>query len=212
LITPLLLGAAFGTVTEGAIRVSDSETVTLAYPLAWLSPYCIANGVLALCTCAYLAAVYLTNETTGELRKDFRHRAILAGTATAFMAGVVVVLAYFQANWFFERLLGGYSLPVVLVGLGCFAGSAWAVIGERYLLSRIFAAFEIALLILGWGLAQHPYLAYPDLKFETVAAPHATLKFLVLSLPFGAALVLPSLWLLLNVFKSQDAEPIESAK
>lgn len=203
LITPVLLGAAFGAVTEGAIRVAPDGTVSLTHPTAWLSPYCIANGVLALCTCGYLAAVYLTNETTGELREDFRRRAIVAGTATAAMAAVVVVLAYYEANWFFYRLLSGRSLPVVLPGLGCFAGSAWAVFTRRYVLSRVFAASEIALLILGWGLAQHPYLVYPDLEFSAVAAPEATLRFLVLSLPVGAALILPSLWLLLSVFKAE---------
>ena len=33
----------------------------------WLAPFPLAIGLLALATCAYLAAVYLTLETTGEL-------------------------------------------------------------------------------------------------------------------------------------------------
>ena len=206
LISPLLLGAAFGAVTEGAIRMSATGEVHLTHPLAWLSPYCLANGVLALSTCAYLAAVYLTNETVGSLREDFRWRAIFAGTATAILAAVVMVLAYFYANWFFHRLLSGRSLPVVLLGLGCFAGSAWAVITRRFLLSRVFAAAEISLVILGWGLAQYPFLVYPDMTFVAVAAPVATLKFLVASLPVGAALILPSLWMLFSVFKAADAK------
>lgn len=203
LISPVLLGAAFGVVTEGAIRVGADGTVELRPRSAWLSPYCLANGVLALCTCAYLAAVYLTNETAGALREDFRRRAIVAGTATAATAGVVLVLSIYEARWFFAKLLGGYSLTVVVVGLVCFAASAWAVFTKRYRWSRTFAAAEIGLLILGWGLAQYPYLIYPDVKFVDAAAPEATLRFLILSLPFGAALVLPSLWFLLRVFKQQ---------
>ena len=42
------------------------------------------------------------------------------------MAAVVAVLAWREANWFFERLLAPRSLPVVAAGLVCFAGSAWA--------------------------------------------------------------------------------------
>jgi cytochrome d ubiquinol oxidase subunit II len=205
LISPLLLGSAFGVVTEGGIRVSETGEVRLTQPYAWLSPYCLANGLLAVCTCGYLAAVYLTNETAGALRDDFRRRAIFAGTATAIMAGIVVLLAYSEANWFFERLLSGRSLPVITLGLVCFAGSAWSVFSRRYVLSRLFAAAEIALLILGWGLAQHPYLVYPDITFVAVAAPQATLRFLVLSLPVGAALILPSLWFLFRVFKNVDS-------
>lgn len=109
-----------------------------------------------------------------------------------------------SSYWFFDRLLTGRSLWAVVPGLACFAGSAWAVFTHRYTLSRVFAAAEIALLILGWGLAQHPYLAYPDLTLPGTAAPEATLRFLVLSLPFGAALILPSLWLLLHVFKNLE--------
>jgi cytochrome d ubiquinol oxidase subunit II len=205
LISPVLLGIAFGVVTEGSIRVTPNGDAALAYPGAWLSTYCVMNGLLALCTCAYLAAVYLTNETTGALQEDFRQRAIFAGTAVAGMAAVVLVLAWFEANWFFHRLLSGRSLVVVMLGLGCFAASAWAVFTRRYFLSRFFAAAEISLLILGWGLAQHPLLAYPDISLAGSAAPEATLRFLVLSLPFGAALILPSLWLLLQVFKKSTS-------
>ena len=207
LISPVLLGIAFGVVTEGSIRIGPSGEVSLSSPYAWLSPYCLANGLLALCTCAYLAAVYLTNETTGALQEDFRRRAIFAGTATAAMAAVVLVLSWFEANWFFHKLLSGRSLAVVILGLCCFAASAWAVFTRRYFISRLFAAAEIGLVILGWGLAQYPLLAYPDISLSSAAAPDATLRFLVLSLPFGATLILPSLLLLLQVFKHSTSRP-----
>jgi cytochrome d ubiquinol oxidase subunit II len=176
--------------------------VTLDHPAAWLSSYSIANGMLALCTCGYLAAVYLMNETKGELRADFRQRAIVAGTATAVMAIMVLLLAWREANWFFNRLLSGRSLAVVALGLLCFVGSAWAVFTRRYLASRVFAIAEITFLLLGWGLAQYSYLVFPDITLHSAAAPLPTIRFLVCSLPFGAILILPSLWLLLVVFKS----------
>jgi cytochrome d ubiquinol oxidase subunit II len=203
LISPVLLGAAFGVVTEGAIRLSEQGEVTLGNSFAWLSPYALATGALALCTCGYLAAVYLMNETDGELRDDFRRRAIMAGTATAALAALVLVLAWYEANWFFHRLLGGRGVLFVALGLLCFAGSAWGVFARRYWLSRLFAAGEIMLLLLGWGAAQYPYLVYPDLMLHEVAAPVATLRFVVWSLPLGAALIVPSLWWLIIVFKSE---------
>jgi len=201
IISPILLGIAFGVVTEGRIHTADGEAPLYGRAL-WLSPYCLANGLLALSACAYLAAVYLTNETDGELREDFRRRAILGGTATAVLATGVVLSALLQARWFFDRLLSYRSLPVVVAGLACFAGSAWSVFNRRYALSRAFAAGEIALLILGWGLAQYPYLVFPGLTFDSIAAPVATLRFVVWSLPLGGALIIPSLWLLFRVFKT----------
>ncbi len=205
IISPLLLGTAFGVVTEGGITLTDQREVVLTRPAPWLSPYCVANGLLALSTCAYLAAVYLTNETVGALRDDFRQRAIFAGTATAILAGLVLLFAWQEAAWFFHRLLSWQAAPIVLAGLICFAGSAWSVFARRYRLSRIFAAGEIGLLLLGWAAAQYPYLVYPDILFTEAAAPRETLRFVVLSLPFGGLVLLPSLWLLFRVFKTRPA-------
>lgn len=204
-ISPLLLGMVFGAMTSGGIRVSEKGAVTFAHPLPWLTPYAIGCGCLALSTCAYLAAVYLTVETSGALREDFRKRAIISGTTTAALAGAVVLLAQREAHWFFEQLLAGRAAPIVFIGMGLFIASAWAVFGRRYQLSRIFAAGEIVALLLGWGVAHQPYLVYPDLKLTDSAAPLATIKFMVVSLPFGMALLVPSLWLLLRIFKSEDA-------
>lgn len=203
LIAPVLLGLAFGVVTEGAIRIDANGEVRFTSVAPWLSPYCLGNGLLALSTCAYLAAVYLTNETQGSLREDFRLRAIVSGTTTALLAGMVMLFAWREAPWFFGRLVSARSLPVLLLGMGCFAGSAWAVFTRRFALSRWFAGGEITLLLLGWGLAQHPYLLYPDVTFQNSAAPATTLTFVLLSLPVGGALLLPSLWFLFSVFKAE---------
>lgn len=200
IISPVLLGAAFGVVTEGLIRVKGDEVLT--HPWFWLTPYALTNGLLALVTCAYLAAVYLTNETKGDLREDFRQRAIWAGTATAALAGIVLALAWFEARWFVERMLQPRALPVLIAGLVCFAASAWAVFNQHFVLARLLAALEIAMLILGWGLAQHPFLVYPDLQFIDTAAPRQTLQFLVYTFPVGGLLLGPSMYYLLRVFKS----------
>jgi cytochrome d ubiquinol oxidase subunit II len=74
-ISPILLGIAFGVVTEGGIRVEQGQVVTARF-VPWLSPYCVANGLLALSACAYLAAVYLTNETVMDLEVVPEHRRI----------------------------------------------------------------------------------------------------------------------------------------
>jgi cytochrome d ubiquinol oxidase subunit II len=204
IIAPFLLGAAFGAITSGIIRVAGDGTVTYANarPLPWLNVYSVACGLLALWTCAYLAAVYLVVETHGELREDFRARAIVAGTVTAALAAAVLVLAYSEANWFFHRLTGRSVWPILAVGLLLFAASAWAVFTRRYALSRIFAAGEIVMLLLGWGVSYQPYLIYPDVTLVGVMAPPATIRFLLATLPVGAAILVPSLWLLFKVFKA----------
>ena len=201
-VSPFLLGAAFGAITEGGIRIGPAREVRLPEAIPWLSPYAIGCGLLALSTCAYLAAVYLTVETSGDLQDDFRRRAILSGTTTAGLALIVLLLAYIEANWFFRQLISPRSLPVVMTGLACFAASAWSLVKHRYWLSRIFAAGEIILLLLGWGLAHRPYLIYPDLTLMDAAGPAPTIAFLLTTIPFAALLLIPSLWLLFSVFKA----------
>jgi cytochrome d ubiquinol oxidase subunit II len=208
IITPVLMGTAFGVVTQGRVGLGpDGEALGL-HPVTWLSRYSMANGLLALSSCAYLAAVYLTNETKGALRDDFRRRAIGAGTATAALAALVLLLASREAEWFFNQLLSLRTLPLIAAGLVCFAASGWAVFTRRYWLSRLFAAGEIALLLLGWGVAQYPYLAYPDMRMMEMAAPIPTVRFVVLSLPLGGLFLVPSLWLLMTVFKSRPEQPL----
>ncbi len=210
-ISPLLLGAAFGAITAGDVRIDPGGGVRLASPLPWLSPYAIGCGALAaLRLRAYLAAVYLTAETDGDLREDFRRRAIVAGTTTAALAAIVLLLAWREAPWFVRQLLRPSSAPVLVAGLACFAASAWAVFGRRFGLSRVFAAGEIVLLLLGWGLAHRPYLVYPDMPLARAAAPAPTLRFMLLTLPFGMALLVPSLWLMFKVFKSPKRVEVDA--
>lgn len=201
-VSPFLLGAAFGAVTAGQVRVDPQGVVRQSGVAAWLSPYAIGCGLLALSTCAYLAAVYLTVETEGELREDFRWRAILSGTSTAALAILVLLLAWYEAPWFVSQLFSLRSWPVLAAGVTCFAASAWAVFGRRYRWSRIFAAGEITLLLLGWGIAHQPYLIYPDVTLADAAAPTMTLAFVLSTVPFGLLLLIPSLWFLFKVFKS----------
>jgi cytochrome bd ubiquinol oxidase subunit II len=201
-ISPFLLGLAFGAVTEGGVRIDEAGNVRSMSFSYWLSRYAVGCGLLALSTCAYLAAVYLTVETDGALREDFRLRAIISGTMTAALALLVLLFAWHEANWFFRQLVSPRSWPVLAAGISCFTASAWAVFGRRYWLSRVFAVGEIVLLLLGWGLAQQPYLVYPDITLQEAAAPTPTIAFMVATLPFGALLLIPSLWLLFHVFKA----------
>lgn len=209
-ITPLLLGMAIGAVSSGNFRVIDGE-VQIDGPTPWLAPVSLVIGALALALCAYLAAVYLTNETQGELREDFRQRALLAGGFVVALAVVALPLLYLEASHLWQGLIGRRAAPVLVVGIVTALLSGWALLRRRYRLARAAAIAQVSLLLLGWGLAQYPYLIYPDVTLHDAAAPEATLRFVLYALPFGAVLLIPSLWFLFRVFKSRPlsemAEP-----
>jgi cytochrome d ubiquinol oxidase subunit II len=200
-VSPLLLGASFGVVTTGHVRVDAAGAVRIEHPVSWLSAYPLACGFLALSTCAYLAAVYLVVESAGELRADFRRRAVISGTVTAGLAALVLVVARQRAGWFFAQLWSPWVWPVLLAGGMCFVGSAAAVFGRRDRLARVLAAGQTVLMLLGWGLAHREYLIYPDVRALEARGSIATMRFLLGSLPVGLAALVPSLWLLFRVFK-----------
>ena len=82
--------------------------------------------------------------------------------------------------------------------------SALALLSRRYRLARVLAGAQVTLLLAGWGVAQHPFLIAPDLTLASSAAPKATLVLTAMTLPLGAAALIPSLWYLFKVFKGRN--------
>ncbi len=75
---------------------------------------------------------------------------------------------------------------------------------RRYRLGRVAAIAQVVMLLLGWGLAQQPYIIYPDVTLTNSASPPATLLFFLWTLVPGGLLLLPSLWFLFAVFKGAN--------
>lgn len=202
-ITPALLGMCLGAISSGALRIADGQVLAGAPP-AWLTPTSIAIGALALAICAYLAAVYLANETGGALRDDFRREALLAGTFVVALSVLVLPLLRSGAPHLWNGLLGGRAAPVVGIGVLAALASGWLLLRRRYRLARIAAVAQVGCLLVGWALAQYPYLIYPDLPLHLAAARAPTLRFVLYALPVGMAVLIPSLWLLFRVFKRES--------
>ncbi len=192
-VTPFLLGASLGAVSAGGLRV--------------LAPISLTMGAIALAVSSYLAAVFLTNETEGSLREDFRRRALVSGGVVVALAIVALPLARADAPHLTDSLLTLRAAPVILAGALASLVSLAMLLARRYRSARVSAIAQVTLLLLGWGLAQYPYIVYPSITLFSAAAPPSTLRFLLGSLPFGAALLGPSLWLLFRVFKPSKAEP-----
>jgi cytochrome d ubiquinol oxidase subunit II len=206
IIAPVLLGLCLGAVSAGEIRVMEGQVRVPDYWTTWLTPLSWACGALALALCAYLAAVYLTLETEGELREDFRRRTLLAGGAVVATALILLPLLALEAPRLADGLLSVKALPIVGLGTSLALLSLWAVLTRRFAIARAAAIGEVTMLLWGWALAQWPYMIYPDLTVEAAAAPDATLGFLLASAIPGLLVLIPSLLLLFAVFKGGNPE------
>jgi cytochrome d ubiquinol oxidase subunit II len=211
-ITPLLLGACLGVVSSGHLRVDaglggGAELVRFEGSAPLLAPMSIATGFAALSFCAYLAAVFLVVETEGALREDFRRRALLLAGVVLAGAIATLPLAAREAPALFRGLGQPRTLPIVLAGGVAAAVSVGALLARRPRLARFAASAEVALLIVGWASAMYPFVIYPDVTIAGAAASEPTLRFVLLALPCGAALLIPSLWLLFRVFRPEPTPP-----
>jgi cytochrome bd ubiquinol oxidase subunit II len=202
-ITPFLLGACLGAVSNGHLR-TDGVGVAPGSEWAWLDPLALAIGALTLALCGYLAAVYLTLETEDELREAFRRRALGVWLVAGMLSVGTLLLTYFEAPRLWEGLTSARAAPVVMAGVLLAPASALAMWLRRFRMARLLGAGQVMLLLVGWALAQWPYIIYPDVTLTGAAAPSATLGFVLWTLVPGLGLLLPSLWLLFAVFKRRN--------
>jgi cytochrome bd-type quinol oxidase subunit 2 len=100
---------------------------------------------------------------------------------------------------------------------GMYAGAAIAALvafqalwSRSYPCARIAAAAPVGLILIGWGLAQYPYLVRPELTIFNSASPPNILVDLEIAVALGAVILIPSLVLLLLIFK-RDGKSISAS-
>jgi cytochrome d ubiquinol oxidase subunit II len=208
LVTPVLLGVNLGALSSGRIVLLDGQ-LRSGFIHPWLSLFPFAVGLLSLCLFAYLAAVYLAVEAAARkdgaaLAEDFRARALASAGAAAVVALGVLGLARGAAPVLYARLL--QQGPLLLFALALAGLAALALLRRRYALARAGAAGQVAIILLGWGRAQYPYLILPGSELHQAAAPPTTLRLLLWVLGLGVPVLIPSFFYLFRVFKSRQQE------
>ncbi len=205
--TPVMLGVVAGAVAAGGVRMGADGLVETDFVSAWLAPFPFAIGLFTLAICAFLAAVYMTVETDGELAEDFRRRALASAVAVGATALVSILLARQGAPIIWEGLTSrSWSIPFHVV-TGVFAvGTIAAVWRRRFRLARALAIVQTALIVGGWALAQYPHVVYPDLTIAATAASDAVLFPVVIALAAGFVVLIPSFYYLYSVFKGSPTE------
>ena len=180
-----------------------------------MNPTSMLGGVLAVAACAYLASVYLVADAHRlddyDLEIYFRRRAI----ATAVVAGAVALVGIFvlrsDAAYLYDHLTA-QALPLVIISaLAGLAALALVLRGvHRY--ARFAAAVAVASVILGWGVAQWPYILPQTLTVEDAAAPSGTLNALFAVFGIAAVTVVPSLILLYVLDQRTVLDPKASGR
>jgi cytochrome bd ubiquinol oxidase subunit II len=199
ILTPFALGTIVGAIASRRVPVGNAAGHLFS---SWLNPTSIMVGLLAVATCAYMAAVYLAADAAREgeqrLTEQFRLRALLAGAVAGALAVVGLVVLHSDAHPLYHRLLDGPGLVGAVISILAGITTLTLVSTRRYGLARVSAALAVAGLIAGWALAQQPTLL-AGLTIQQAAAPHETLVVVIAAIAMGAAILFPSLGLLFRL-------------
>jgi cytochrome d ubiquinol oxidase subunit II len=191
-LTPFFFGAIAGALASGRVPATGVGDAWRS----WTQPASLIGGVLAVLTCAFLAAVFLTYEASrrndSALVEAFRRRALCAGAVT----GTCVLLFLFplrnDAPDLFDRLLGrGFPFVIVCSIAGTLA--LVALLLRHLSIARVAAVVAVACVILGWGFAQYPWISMNELHIDDTAGASATLVSLVVVFGLAAVTVVPAL-------------------
>ena len=203
--TAVWLGIIAASLNRGIID-SQAKGFWAAYVAPWWGIYPLAVGLFIGCIFVFLANIYLVDETANVvLKKRFtRHAAVF--NCLVILSGGLVFAASLRER---ESLISAFMRnPATLVAMGLATLlfiALWVFIKQRRTaLTRVVAAGQVTLILIGWCLLYAPnavITASKSLSFYTEAAPPATLKQLVIALLVGSAFIFPSLIFLLRVFK-----------
>ena len=160
---------------------------------------------------AYLAAVYLVWEARrdddAELVEYFRRRAVVSAVVVAGVAALGMVVLHSDAPYVFDGMTGR-ALPVVIVGVLCGIGALVLLARDAARGARVLAVLAVAGIVVGWGVAQWPYLLPESLTVSDAAAPTGTLQALVVAVVMAVLLVVPG-FVLLYVLDQRSLLPEE---
>lgn len=203
-LTPIFLGVILGSIITGDMRVVNDLPVA-GFIAPWLQPLPFVVGILSLALFAFLAAVYLTLETSDRnLQNDFRMRALCALLVTEFLALITGALLPVYAETFFNDVIAkSLTIPWIILTMALAAATFWALWRGKFKWARYGSIGFAAMLIGGFGFGQYPFIIRPNLTLTGAAAPEITLRLTLGILALGSCLLLPSLYWLLKIFKAR---------
>ena len=212
LIVPFFMGTVIGAIASGRVPANPAHT-DLA---VWTGPTSLLIGALFVAVCAYLAAVYLTQEASRRgdhrLRRYFALRAAMAGTISGALS-LATLLEIRSSNPALYHGLTHRALPLVIVAAGCGLAVVVLLAAGRSQGLRALSVLGVAAVVFGWGVAQYPVLLPgTGLTLATASAPHSVLVTLVVVFVAAVLLVVPSFLLLFSLHGRQLLEAEKHAE
>jgi cytochrome d ubiquinol oxidase subunit II len=195
-LVPFFMGTVAGAIASGRVPAGGQAGDTWS---SWINPTSFLGGVLAVIMCAYLAGTYLVRDAARLERPDmvdyFRRRAIAAAVAAGVVAFIGIFVLHADAVYVFHGLTSR-ALPLVILSALFGVGSLVLLVRRASPVARVLAIGAVASIVVGWGVAQWPYMLPTTLTVSDAAAPSGTLTAILVVFGIAAVLIIPSLAML----------------
>jgi cytochrome bd ubiquinol oxidase subunit II len=202
-LTPFFLGTVAGAIASGRVPPGLATGDLLG---SWWNPTSVLGGVLAVGSCAYLAAAYLCRDAQRlagpQVVDGYRRRALVTGLVVGAVALGGIAVLHADASALFQGLTHR-ALPLVISSALAGVASLVLLALRRYLLVRLTAALAVTAILWGWAVAQYPHLLPPNTDYRLAQADRPVLVATLVVTGIGAAVLLPSLAWLLVLFQRQ---------
>ncbi|WP_280181902.1 cytochrome d ubiquinol oxidase subunit II [Nocardia farcinica] len=192
LITPFFFGTVVGAVASGRVPAYGYGDLVGS----WVNPTSLIGGTLAVGTSAFLAGVFLTADAarSGDdaLAAYLRPRTLVVGAVTGAFAIAAIAPIRRDAPTLGHELLGR-ALPLIVVSAAAGVLTLVLVYRGRFGWARVSALVAVAAIVLGWAVAQTPWILVDQLLIADAAGARSTLIGLLVVVALAGVTVLPAL-------------------
>jgi cytochrome d ubiquinol oxidase subunit II len=202
LIAPFFFGTIAGAIASGRVPADGQGDLWAS----WLTPTSLFGGVIAVGTCSLLAGIFLTADAERsrhvELASSLRRRTLAIGLVTGAVVFAALVPISNDAPTLSDGLTGRAAPMIVVSGLAG-AATLGLLAQRRFAPARLTALVAVATVLLGWGVAQYPWLLVDEVTIDEGAGADATLVALLVAVGLAVVLVLPALAYLFRLTQSE---------
>jgi cytochrome bd ubiquinol oxidase subunit II len=202
-VTPFFLGTVAGAIASGRVPATGRGDLWSS----WLNPTSVLAGLIAVGACAFLAGTFLTADADrgghDGLAEQLRRRTLAVGSLT----GIVVFAALVPITRDAPTLsagLTGRAAPLIVLSAVAGTTALVLLLRRRYRVARFSTAAAVATVLLGWAVAQYPWLLVDAVTIDQAAGARSTLQALLVVAALAGVIVLPALGYLLRLTQSES--------
>ncbi|MER2038777.1 MAG: cytochrome d ubiquinol oxidase subunit II [Solibacillus sp.] len=191
------------TISEGGFVEMVNNSPQLDYGTLFSSPLTWSIVVLSIVAVLYISAVFLTwyaYKAKDRRASDLMRKYALIWSAPLAIAATGIIVEFRGHNPSrFEKMVDVWWLFAISAVL--FLITTWLLWAkQKYGVAVVLLFTQFAFAFFAYGISHYPYLLYPYLTIHDSFTNQEMAISLIIAFMFGAALLIPSLYLLFKLF------------